>query len=619
MTESQLHYRAICADLIGIPHPGDMVSWADGNLRLPYSVRYPVFMAGESPWLLEPMRAMSDPAIRRIDFRAPAGAAKSLVGEVHIAHSIAEAHGLYYYVWQTDDDARDALEDRIMPMIEANEILSKRLPPDKNKTRRQKIVFPGFSFYCIGAKPSKAQSKRVKTLVMEEPHLYEDGMQTAFEKRVEGVKNPKILTLSTGSVVGDESDDSFNSGTCEQWQVPCPHCQAFQVMTDSRDRILALTDKTTTDADGEYIWNLILPTVRYNCEHCGEDWPTDELFRKQQSKLGKYVATNPNASSDHRSFHLEASSVYYFPLDKLFMEKLKAVGAYKRGAIEPFKDYMQKRRAMAWDESPAESDEKAAWERTAGSYLLEDPHEFEISRFLTVDNQAGKASKGQGAHRWVVCRSFGPNECRLIWEGRITTWEDVEMLRQKLGVEPGRTWVDIAFDTAAVQAVCVRFGWKGFWGEQTGRRSFPHIETVLTPQGPQKLVRQYPWSTPNAGHVGIGTSGERRQAVYYFWCQAPIKDMWHRMRGGMTTYRWTNAQDTTDEYRKQTSVEYKRQETNKKTGKKSWVYFAPPHKDNHLTDCDQMALVAGLMDVRIRELLWSGGNDETQLEAENES
>ena len=155
-----------------IPHNGDLVEWADGKLKLPYSVRYPVFLAGESPWLLEPMRAMSDPKIRRVDFRAPAGAAKSLVGEIHIAHSIVEANGLYYYVWQTDDDAKDAMEDRILPMIEANDFLSRRLPAEKDKVRRQKIVFPGLSFYCIAAKASKANSKRVRTLIMEEPHLY---------------------------------------------------------------------------------------------------------------------------------------------------------------------------------------------------------------------------------------------------------------------------------------------------------------------------------------------------------------------------------------------------------------------------------------------------------------
>ena len=604
-----------------IPHNGDLVEWADGKLKLPYSVRYPVFLAGESPWLLEPMRAMSDPKIRRVDFRAPAGAAKSLVGEIHIAHSIVEANGLYYYVWQTDDDAKDAMEDRILPMIEANDFLSRRLPAEKDKVRRQKIVFPGLSFYCIAAKASKANSKRVRTLIMEEPHLYEPGMMKAFEDRTTGVKNYKILTLSTGSILEDESDLAFCEGSCEEWQVPCPHCREFQTMTDARDRLRSDSNAETTDANGEFDWKKFAPTVRYNCEHCGLDWPTDNKFRHDQAKLGRYVAMNPNAAEDHRSFHLEAVSIHYegFELHTTLIKKLKAVAAYKRGAIEPFKNYIQKTRAMAWDESPGETDEQAAFDRSKGEYMKKDPCEFEIARFIGIDNQAGKASQGEGAHRWYVCRSFGPNECRLIDEGRVTSWEEMEEKRIDLGVEPGRTLVDIAFDTVAVQAVCVRYGWQGLWGDNTGKKSFPHHETVIVNNRPERVVRHYPFSSVNVGHVGLGKGGVRRQARYFFWCQHPIKNMWHRLKNGLTaSFRWTVPQDVSDEYRDQTRVEFKKMQTGK-DGKKTWGWFTQSKKANHLTDCDQMTLVGALMDARIRGILWSDGSEEDQPTENTES
>jgi len=601
--------RSLMRGLITIPHKGDLVDWADGKLKLPYSMRYPIFIASESPWLLEPMRAMSDPTIRRVDVRAPAGAAKSLIGEVHIAYTISEAPGLYYYVWQTDDDGKDSMEDRIYPLIEANDILADKLPLDRNKKRSVKIAFPHMSLYCVGANLSAAQSKRVKYLTMEEPHLYGAGMMTAFEKRVEGVRNYKILTLSTGSVLGDESDEAFNSGSCEVWQVPCPYCNQFQAMSDSKDRLRAKIDEETCDENGEYNWAKIIPTVRYNCEHCGMDWPNDEESRKKQSRMGRYIATNPNAAEDHRSFHLEATSVHYFPLSKLLMEKLKATHAARRGAVEPLKDYIQKRRAMAWDDAPTDNDEDLSFARSRGNYNKRDVHEGEIARFLTIDNQAGKASIGQGAHRWYVCRSFGPNECRLIDEGRITSWEELEELRIELGVEPGRTLVDIAFDTPAVQEICVRYGWQGLWGDNTSKRSFPHHESVMVGSRPERMVRHYPFSTVNVGHVGLGKGGVRRQARYFFWCQTPIKDMWHRLKNGMTSYRWTVPQDISEEYRKQTSVEFKKITVEKKTGKKIWTYVVPSKKDNHLTDCDQMALVSALMDGRIREILWSSGEE----------
>jgi len=603
--------RAYLSDCFIIPHDGDMVSWADGKLKIPYSVRYPIYIANESPWLIEVMRAISDPKIKRVDVRMPAGAAKSLIGEIMVAQAIVESHGLFYYVWQTDDDAKDAMEDRIIPMIEANDFLSSRLPEKQDKIRRQKIAFPGFSFYCIAAKPSKAQSKRVKILVMEEPHCYEAGMMSAFEKRIEGVKDPKIVTLSTGSIIGDESDESFLAGSCEEYQVPCPHCGTYQAMNDSRERLLAQLDDEVKDENGEYTWSKIIPTVRYNCVKCNEDWSTDPEFRKEQSQSWKYVATNPNAPADHRSFHMEAVSVHYFPLSQLLMEKIKAVQSYKRGAIEPFKDYMQKRRAMAWDESPTDGDDEASFERSKGDYLKGEPYEHEISRFMCVDNQAGKASKGEYAHRWFVCRSFGEYECRLIDEGKITTWEEVEEKRKELGVEPGRVLVDCAFDTPNVQAICVKYGWQGLWGDPSKKNSFPHHVQVNTPAGLAQITRQLPFSKVQVGHVGLGTGGQQRQARYFFWCHRPIKDMWHRLKGGHTTYKWSVPADISSEYKAQTNVEFKRQVTVKSTGKKVWEWFFPPSKANHLTDCDQMCLVAAIMDAKLQPILWTVGSDES--------
>lgn len=579
---------------------GSMVEYFDGTLRLPHSTRYPVYIAEESPWLIEPMRAANDPAIKRVDVRGPAGAAKSLIGEMHIAWCVDNDPGLYYYVHQSDPDGVDAMEDRILPMLQANDFLAKRLPNDRHKQRIAKIAFPHMSLYCVGANMSAAQSKRVKFLTMEEPHMYKPGMMSAFEKRCEGVRNAKILTLSTGSVLGDESDNAFQSGTCEEWQVPCPHCRQFQRMTDGRDRLIYTQGEKTKDENGQYNWKDILPTVRYNCEHCGQDWPADEASRRAQAQQGRYEATNPNAPEWHRSFHWEAAAVHYFPLGSLLMEKLKASYAAKAGQIEPLRDYIQKRRALAWDESPTDADGDLNFERMKGAYLKGDPFEGEICRFLTIDNQAGRASKGEGAHRWYVCRAYGEKEARIIDEGRITTWEELEERRIALDVEPGRTLVDIAFDTMAVQEVIVRYGWTGLWGDNTNRRDFPHHEMA----NGQRITRKYPFSPVNVGHVGIGTDKTRRQARYFFWAQQPIKSMYHRLRSGLATYRFTVPQDVSSEYQKQTAVEFKRQEVNR-DGSKKWTWTVMKGKANHLLDCEQMNLVAAMLDARLRAVLFT--------------
>ena len=611
MSRDRQWFSGAMSLLIPLKFDGSMVEWADGTLRLPHSTRYPVYIAEESPWLIEPLRAISDPAVRRVDVRGPAGSAKSLLGEMHIAWCVSNEPGMYYYVHQTDEAGTDAMEDRIYPMLEANEALAKKLPTDRHKKRISKVLFPAMSLYCVGANLSAAQSKRVKYLTMEEPHLYKPGIQTAFMKRVEGVRNSKIVTLSTGSVLGDESDAQFQDGTCEEWQVPCQFCNQFQQLTDSKDRLIFERNSETIDENGQFNWQRILPTVRYNCEHCGMDWPNTPESRREQAQRGRYVATNTNAPAHHRSFHYEATAIHYFELSALLMEKMKSSYAAAAGQTEPLRDYMQKRRAMAWDESPSDSENDHDFNRIKGEYLKGDIFDGELTRFLTIDNQAGKASRGEGAHRWFTCRAWGQGESRLIDEGRITTWEELEEKRIALGVEPARTLVDIAFDTIAVQEVCVRYGWTGLWGDNTNKESFPHHEDA----NGQRVIRKYPFSTVNIGHVGIGKGGINRQARYFFWCQQPIKSMYHRMRSGLSSYRMTCAKDISDAYKKQTSVEFKRQIIGK-SGEKKWMWTVGKGKENHLLDCDQMNLVAALLDSRIRLILNSQQEETNEIQEE---
>lgn len=583
-------------------------AWADGFLKLPQSVRYPVFISEEAPWLIEPLRAIGDPDVRRVDIRAPVGSAKSLIGEIVIAWLIEHEPGPTYYVWQSDDDGKDAMEDRLEPMLEANEFLHRRMPTDRHKKRITKISFPHMPLYSVGANLNAAQSKRIKWLIMEEPHLYKPGMMTAFEKRCEGVKNAKIITLSTGSVLEDESDKAFNDGTCEEWEVRCPHCREFQPMTDSPERLKCDRNEETMDSNGSFIWHKLIPTIRYNCAFCGKDWPTTQEFRREQAKDWRYLPRNTNSRKDHRSFHLEAAAVHWTPLSTILEEKLKASYVAKRGSLEMLKDYIQKRRAMAWDESPPESS-AGDIARITGFYIKLDKFPDEISRFLTLDNQAGQAAKGEGEHRWYVCRAWGENESRLIDEGKVNTWEECEELRIRLGVEPLKTLPDIAYDTQRVQSILVRYGWQGLWGDMTGKMSYPHHEMVYG----KRITRNLPFSTPQLGHVGIGQGGAQRQARYFWWCHQPIANLYHRLKDGLTSYKQTIAQDTSEDWKKHNSVEFKKRIVDSR-GMNKWMWDrGKGNKPDHLLDCELMGLVAALMHPLLSRRLLSF-SDQIQIE-----
>lgn len=591
----------------------DIVQWADGFLKLPQSVRYSIFIAEEAPWLLEPLRALSDPNIKQVDVRMPAGAAKSLIGEIYLAWVIEHEPGPTYYVWQSDPDGTDAMEDRVLPMLMGNDFSLKKMPTDRHKKRMAKIAFPHMPLYIVGANLNAAQSKRIRHLIFEEPHLYKPGMASAFKKRMEGVRGSKLLTLSTGSVLDDESEKDFSDGSCEEWQVPCPSCGFYQTMTDSPDRLRCDKNKETIDDNGAIIWHKLLPTVRYNCESCGVDWPTDQAFRREQSQKGRYIPTNPNARADHKSFHCEAASIFWIELSKILEEKFKAGAAARRGSIELLKEYVQKRKSNPWDESPPD-DTKADIERMTGAYIKGDAFPEAIATFFTLDNQRGKAREGEGEHRWGVCRAWGENECRLIWEGKIGTWEEVEEMRIKLKVPPLQTLPDIAYDLMKVQSVCLRYGWQGLWGDSTQKQSYPHHEIV---QG-QRVTRQMPFSTVQLGNRMEDGKGGFKQARYFWWCNQPMADLYHSLKDGLSTYRMTIAQDTSEEYKKHCAVEYKGR-TIGTNGVARWEWKRPKHKDDHLLDADQMNLVAALMHPRLRQILYTFKDDAHPVKPEDQT
>ena len=602
-------YLASCIkekNLVGI------ADWASGYLKIPSSTRYPIFDVHESFWWKEPLDAFCDPEVRRIDIRGPVGSAKSLCGEIIIAWIIEHAPGPVYYVWQSDEDGKDAMEDRLLPMLEANDCLSKKLPVEKNKRRVCKIMLPTMPLYVVGANPNNAQSKRIKYLIMEEPHLYEQGMLRAFEGRTEGVRGTKIVTLSTGSVLHDDSDRAFMSGSQHEWQVPCPHCNQYQPPIETNETLKGERNEKTIDPDGNWRWGEYLKTLKYHCVHCGKPWPADENFRKQQSWKGKYVQKNFNCRPDHRSFHIESCGIHWTPYATIIEEKVKAVNASKRGNLEDLREYVQKRKGNAWDESPPGIGEKDVT-RLTGAHHKGDAWSEAISLFLTFDNQAGKSRLGEGEHRWYTCWGFSESEMRLIDEGRITTWEECEELRMRLKVEARKTFVDIAYDTARCHSICCRYGWRGLWGDNKRKEAFPHHERK---QDGSTITRYYPFSAPMRGHRQNSPQG-MQESIYFSWSHATIAQLYHTIKDGMSSYKMVLPVDVSTQFLEHQNAEHKQKSIDKK-GRPVHEWIRNPNRDDHLLDCSEMALVAALMSSTIRNSIYGANLDLAPMRADED-
>lgn len=564
-------------------HPGQ---WADRRLRLPYSTQEPEFILSRAPWLIPAFEALGNPQYRKVDIRGPAGSGKSLIGEIDICFCVENQPGTYYYVWPGDEDAKDQVEDRIYPLFLDNAFLAQMLPLDRHKKRNSKIVFPDMQFYSVGANESNAQRVRAFRLTMEEPHMFKSGMLTKFRKRMRGVRGVRELTLSTGSVLGHQTDEEFKSGSCHEFEIPCPHCGHFQALT--KDDLEWDKNESTKDEKGEYRWEPLRESMRYECQKCDKPFPKRPEERLELAQAGKAIQKNPNAPKHHFSYHYSAHVVDWIDLRDIGQEYIEAKIAMRFGNLDLYKDFIQKTEANAWDDAPPDSILDV--NQRFGAYVKRSSWSDEICRFLTVDNQFGQSSKGELPHRWCLTRAWGLSETRLIDECKVDEWEDVEELRKALGVVPARVLVDIAFDRPDVLKQCHRFGWQGLIGEDR-RVSFPHKGKD---EKGNPAVFQLPFSPPKHGHVGMGQRGRLSAATYYHWCHKPIKDLYHRLANGHANdYKFLIADDVSDDYKKHVQAEYSRIWN----GKREW--HTPESRADHLLDCEQMNLSAAVMDPRL--------------------
>jgi hypothetical protein len=561
--------------------------WAHGNLRLPASTREAFYNRIYTPHFDEIFQALYDKKIRKTHVRGPAGSGKSMIGEIEIAFSIPHDQGFFYYVWPSDDDARDQCTDRVIPIIRENPFLDKFLPVKKDmrsKFRQTKIQFAnGMIFHAVGKAPSNAQRVRAYKLRMEEPHLYPE-MIEPFRKRLIGVVRATEATFSTGSVFGDVSDESFMEGTQKEHAIKCPHCGEFVIPKD-KDLKWDKNEITFDSDKGIYRSVELRKTVRFEGPCCNKPWPSSWNPDKgiDEARLAliqnyKWETQNPDANPEIESFHWNFYSVPWIRLEDVAEEKIKASYAAHRGQYELLKDYVQKTLAEAWDESPRETGDN----EIRGGYKLKEKWDKEIMRNMGCDVQQDRI--------YYVCRLYAQDgSSRLFDQGVVQTKEELEEKRLELNVEPRRLFYDVGFDQNFGLQACLFYGWLGLWGED--KINYPHHNRNT------KRTYRLPFSPPQRGFVGLGRSGNMQTSFYFRWSNPTVKDIWHGMKNSKNS-GWTVADNAAEDYFKQINVEVKRREVNN-AGNQVWRYHVPAHKDNHYTDCEQMSLVGAIMDKRL--------------------
>ena len=319
--------------------------WAEEELELSARITAQPgqYSTASTPYVREPLECFADPAIRKIVLCWSAQSSKTTTLTAALAYTIANSPGPALFVMPSLDMARSFSENRLMPMINDCPILARHKTHDRHDFKKTELILARQTIYLQGANPNQLSSRPVKYLFLDETDKFSD-MEGKSEadlislavERVKSYRDHKIIITSTPTVPGNPIWLQFKGGDQRYYQVPCHLCGAFFKLEWKQIKWPAIDD---------------LEKIRNNtwleCPHCA-----GRIEEKAKSKIlasGRWIAENPEANPDTRSYHLNE---LYSPITRwgsLAVKFIQAMAEAKKGLTGQLHNFVNSSLAEPWE------------------------------------------------------------------------------------------------------------------------------------------------------------------------------------------------------------------------------------------------------------------------------
>lgn len=444
---------SIYSDGFRLPEKLEIDDWARRNIHIgSWSPWEGPFYPEKTPWIIEPLRTLAARGPKAVMIAGPAAGGKSTIGEVFAAWAVNNAPGPLVWYAQDEDAAKEFAETRVQRFLESCELVRRWFPADRHQRRTQSILFPHMSLLIQAANIGNAQSKHIRHLIMDEPHLYKSGIFTALLSRTTRFShNRTILGISTGSTEGDEFDLAWRSGTRQEWQFRCPECGENHVPHFDRQdgaQFGGVTwDQDAKKLDGTWDYKRVARSVRYECHKCGRAFEPSPANGYRLNEGGCYTLPATDAQPEWSSFHWNAVASDFSQLAGVVTMFLKAVAASKSGDLAPLKDFVQKKKAEAWRE---DIQNQTRTELIVGA---SEPPLEDAAKFMAVDCQEVEP------YFWFGVREFDrAGNSRRVDFGSCNSFEELRATQLKHGIPDHFVGIDSGYRATDVYRECLRWG-----------------------------------------------------------------------------------------------------------------------------------------------------------------
>ena len=575
--------------------------WARG-IKLPAAYA----MKGEfdpdlNPCLLRGFEAMDDPTVREVVIRAAVRTGKTLIADLWLAHKFATDPNNSMFNIGDEKNARNHSIDRFIPLLNSIPGVKNKIGETPSSKTTNMIRFKDGTYCAIQALTNKNNfdARGVCWLVNDECHKSPPGHLDKAKSRTGDYRHKaKVLNISQGGIPKDDLDVLFEKGTQEYFGWTCPHCGLHQRYRWRNNRgvfNLRYEKNETTCPNGKWNYDALAKTLKYYCEgeNCGyyvKDIPEE---RREMFKNSTFLPpANPTAPSYLVSCHFSQLPITWIPWREIVEDWIAANEAFDIGDSTKLKEFFQRRMGENWNESEARPYMQI--ERPSTGFMAGDTWDDEFNRFMTADVQ-----EAGGRHFILVARAFSKNgKSRLIWAGKLNTYEEIEEKRVELGIRSPCVGLDCAHAPDEVLPMCAKYKWHALLGSDSLQFSHPG----------EKGSEFKPWSQPIKCVIGMGTrdQGKSPPAWKILWSNPYFKNMqFSRISGNKIEYL---APDNVDDlsayidnqsgkptcYWEQMQSEARRPKKTK-NGQDEIEFVRIGKRPNHMLDCERMILVlAGL-------------------------
>lgn len=562
------------------------------------------FRIDGSRYLLFPMRKLSDDGVRMINIAKAIQSFGSALAELFLQYVFKNRPGPFMATWQSDDDAEKHFLTRIEPTFRATKCNAEMFA--RLKKKRDLYRWPHMSAYFQGANINSLQGKSIRYEWNDEVWCWKTGMLGEAWARTEAFRRVcKILNISQGGDIGTDWEEAWNDGQRYVHAVKClnPSCGKVQelaffgrMVDDERVRAGIVWSADARRQDGQWNAARAAETTRFRCCHCGNEHVNDARTWDLFDRSSEYLCLDPDRPE--RTCSIRWNGLVSGDWGRLTDRFLRATAVRAGGSVEPLRKFYQKDLALFWD--PMLGQERVEL-RTTG-YAMESPFapgykpevfEWESLRQITADYQQGKGNDTR--HLIVTARAWGDSRSRLLWEGRVNTFEELYRLQMALGVAASCVCIDGSFEMMEVATQCVKYGWTMLVGDDA--EWFYHKRKNST------AVRR-PYSERFRVDPLKGKQGQGRRWCWAFrWSNPSIKNLVWNLRHGSSTHAWEVAENVSPRYREEIDGEAKRSVIDKKKGSRKWLWVTLG--PNHAWDCECMqavvAVIAGVLTFDVEE------------------